>query len=672
MPYDMSNLLTQSGAHLHPVRSRRIRALTGAMTVALSLLGLTSLLTYAQPSADPRAPFLDALGEFSLALNGTYGDEGPRLSSALDRMAQALSQWDSTIEGYESAMAVEITGAQPALAARMRVELGIVYLDRGRVSDALEEFAAARRLDPPQLGPPLFEALVYDQLLHEPDRAGEALRAAARLASRTPVVSYLFARHLRNSGDDGAREALGRFVTDLDAAAEGVVRFIRLGLVPETPGLEPFFPPVRYAEGFAALHQWDLAGALSRFRQALASDPLSVDASASGAARPRAAVAFRDGLVADARTALAESIAQSPERAETYRLLGLVEMADGRYEQAITALRRAVTMNGDDERARLALADALGRHSQPEEAVAVLEDTLVVMPGSGRARYALGLLHREQGRYVEARAALEEAVSRGPLVGLNSLYQTIGAVRRAQLDLEGAVDALTARVDLVPNDARARQDLGDIHFLLADNDAAVAEFMIAARLAPSSAAAHTALAQVYLRQARFLEAADAALRALRIDARDREARYVYGTALVRLGRSEEGTRELETFQRLQAEDADARSRVLELGRLRREASVATASGDHATAVGLLRQVLVYDPRAAATHLDLGLALMKTAQFAEALERLATAAALAAPIDVHLHLAEAYAALGRTEDSGRARSEYESLKRDAIRRDGASR
>jgi Flp pilus assembly protein TadD len=64
--------------------------------------------------------------------------------------------------------------------------------------------------------------------------------------------------------------------------------------------------------------------------------------------------------------------------------------------------------------------------------------------------------------------------------------------------------------------------------------------------------------------------------------------------------------------------------------------------------------------------------MKNTQFGEAVERLTTAAALAAPIDVHLHLAEAYAALGRTEDSGRARNEYESLKRDAIRRDGASR
>ena len=36
--------------------------------------------------AQPR-PFLDALSEFTAATAGTYGDEGPRVVPALDRMA---------------------------------------------------------------------------------------------------------------------------------------------------------------------------------------------------------------------------------------------------------------------------------------------------------------------------------------------------------------------------------------------------------------------------------------------------------------------------------------------------------------------------------------------------------------------------------------------------------
>ena len=59
---------------------------------------LVALAPSSRPAAqasDPRGDFLNALGQFSLALDGTYGDEGQRLSRALDAMAAALSQWDA-------------------------------------------------------------------------------------------------------------------------------------------------------------------------------------------------------------------------------------------------------------------------------------------------------------------------------------------------------------------------------------------------------------------------------------------------------------------------------------------------------------------------------------------------------------------------------------------------
>jgi len=57
---------------------------------------LVALAPSSRPAAqgsDPRGDFLNALGRFSLALDGAYGDEGRQLSSALDAMAAALSQW---------------------------------------------------------------------------------------------------------------------------------------------------------------------------------------------------------------------------------------------------------------------------------------------------------------------------------------------------------------------------------------------------------------------------------------------------------------------------------------------------------------------------------------------------------------------------------------------------
>ena len=127
---------------------------------ALLACGLVALITSSPvegQTSDPRSDFLNALGQFSLALDGTYGDEGQRLSTALDSMAAASSQWDALIQSRERAMAADIGSADPKLAARMHVALGGLYLDRLRVSDALEEFAAARTSDPTRSEVPLLQ-----------------------------------------------------------------------------------------------------------------------------------------------------------------------------------------------------------------------------------------------------------------------------------------------------------------------------------------------------------------------------------------------------------------------------------------------------------------------------------------------------------------------------------
>ena len=115
-------------------------------------------------TADPRGDFLSALGRFSLALDGTYGDEGQRLSNALDAMSAALSQWDAMIQSRERAMVADIAGADPKLAARMHLAVGGLYLDRLRAADAARELAAARVSDPARPEVPLFQWLVHAHL----------------------------------------------------------------------------------------------------------------------------------------------------------------------------------------------------------------------------------------------------------------------------------------------------------------------------------------------------------------------------------------------------------------------------------------------------------------------------------------------------------------------------
>ncbi len=113
------------------------RSVVGLLTLLLSIPGPA-----AAQVADPKSAFVDAFTQFSFALEGAHGDEGARILSSLDALDQGLTQWDAAIRGYEAAVAGQPKDADPKLAGLAHMALGGIYLDRGRVADALREFPA--------------------------------------------------------------------------------------------------------------------------------------------------------------------------------------------------------------------------------------------------------------------------------------------------------------------------------------------------------------------------------------------------------------------------------------------------------------------------------------------------------------------------------------------------
>jgi tetratricopeptide (TPR) repeat protein len=629
---------------------------------------------------DPKTDFVQSLARFSLGLEGAYGDEGGIIRSSLDSMNQALERWDTGIRTFETAMASEVIGAEPQVAARMHAALGGIYLDRSRVADALREFVAATELDPSRAEVFALQGLAYSHpLVNDPAAATRAFQRASALDRRDPLNAYILARHLMKVGDlTEARQALHLFEEreSLRAAEQGRAAvsspFIRLGLAREQAEVEPFFPPALYAEGFALLQRGDYARAIVQFREAATRDPLNLDPVETKQAMGQAATAFRGGLVQVAVQHLEAAIKVAPTRAEPHRILGRVYLANQQYDNSINELRTAVRLSPDDERARLVLADALVNSNRYPEAEQALGETIENIPASGQARYSLGRLYQRQGLYPQALAEFGKAVTFGPLLGLNGLYRTIGALNVDQQNFDAAIDAYTRRVDVHPNDAAAHHDLGRTYARLGRHDEARAEFEVVLMLSPSHVEAYAALAQVHFTDGQYAEAAEAARRALTLDPAHQQARYALATSLMRLGKSDEGRQELEVFQRLQTEAAAVRTRQIELDGLRGDAVVSSANGDYEKAVALLRKALDLKPDAASSHLDLGSALAKAGHHAEAIERFKSAVILSAGFDVHLKLAESYAALGQLEESRREQATYERLKQESLARAGASR
>jgi tetratricopeptide (TPR) repeat protein len=595
--------------------------------------------------------FVATIRQFAEALAGTYGDEGPGLSSALASAHRTLTQWDDAIRAYEMALSGMTEDAG------LHVALGTVYLDRHRIDDALRELGAAGRLDPRRADVPSLMALAYGAENRSAE-AAEALRKASTLDGGDPITVYRLAQQLIASGGrEAASQALRAFQESEWKRAKSrrgtgaVAPFERVNLLRQVAGAAPIFPLRLYRPGFALLLAGNYAPALAEFTRAAAVDPLAAAAGNGEPAVdvPRMAASLRRGTLQSAIGELETAMGRAPDRSEIRRVLGVAYWADGQFEKSAVQFGEATRLAPQDERARIGLADVLIEAGRVADAEQALVSAIQAVPDSGQAHHRLGQLYQTRSLLPQAVREFETAARLDPLVGLDSLYLTIGGLHASQADFDGAVDAYVKRIDANPNHADAHKALGDIYFLQGRHDEALAEFAVTLLIDPRSSGALAGAGQVYLRLGRFAEALDASKQALALDARLKDARYALAMSLLRLGKTDDGQRELDVFQRMQAEVMANAQRQSELNATLRDAARSLESGEFAAAATQLRKALTYDANSAGVNRDLGLALIKAGQFEPAIQALDRAAQLSDSAGVHELLASAYNALGRTAD-----------------------
>src|SRR5262245_45107253 len=169
----------------------------------LLALGLTATPV---PASAQQAAFAQALFELTGALEGTYGDEGPQVRPAIDRMSSALAQWDREIE---TAAAQVRTAPRDAISVERRVSLARMYADRGRFADALSELDAASTVPPQRSDVLVLRGLV----LHAAGKPAEAIaayRAAQVTEPGNPATAYYLFHEASITGDtEEARRAAG-------------------------------------------------------------------------------------------------------------------------------------------------------------------------------------------------------------------------------------------------------------------------------------------------------------------------------------------------------------------------------------------------------------------------------------------------------------------------------
>jgi tetratricopeptide (TPR) repeat protein len=602
---------------------------------------------------DIKNQFVATIRQFVEALAGAYGDEGPRISAALASTERALTQWDDAIRVYETALSGMTEDAE------LHVALGTVYLDRHRIDDALRELGAAGRLDPRRADVPGLMALAYGAADKHAEAAA-ALRTASALDDGDPLTVYRQGQHLIASGQgEAASQAMRAFQESEWKRAKArrttgpVAPFERVGLLRQVAAAAPIFPLHPYRQGFALLLAGNYAPALAQFTRAALADPLA--ASAAGSGTPvmdvfRMAASLRRGELQSTIGELEAAAAGAPERSEVHRILGVAYWADGQFEKSAAQFSDAIGLAPLDERSRIGLANVLAEAGRMAEAEQALAAAIQAIPDSGQAHYRLGQLYQTRSLLPEAVREFEAAASLDPLVGLDSLYLTIGGLHANQANFDRAVAAYVKRIDVNPNNADAHKALGDIYSLQGRHDEALAEFAVALLIDPRNSGALAGAGQVYLRLGRFEEALDASKQALALDARLKDARYALAMSLLRLGRAEEGRRELDVFQRMQAEVMANTQRQSELNAVLRNAARSLESGEFAAAAAQLRKALTFDANLPGVNRDLGLALTRAGQFEQAIPVLEKAAQLSDSAGTRELLATAYNAVGKTADA----------------------
>jgi tetratricopeptide (TPR) repeat protein len=544
-----------------------------------------------------------------------------------------------------------------------------MWLDRQRPGEALRELEAIERSggrDGDRSDVQVLRALALGAL-NRPADAIRSWRRAVASDSGNAAAFYLLVQYqmrvARPEDVADARRGLERAVQRRRVTREGdgaFAPFQRIDLLRQASGVAPIFPYARYASAFDALRGGDYGAAVAKLRAAVAGDPMVRTAPATRAVIARAASLVKQDAV-DAAIEQLRPVADASPDAEVHRLLGLLYSLTGEQGRSIERLRRAMALEPADERALVRLVDVLVSERRFAEAGRELTASPV---RSGPIAYRRAQLYQRQSLLNEAAKAMQESESFGPVIGRDYFYQSWGSLLVNQADFDGAISAYARRIEVNPNSAEAHRQIAEIDILQGRHDEALTELAVATWLDPRDAKAHAAAGQVYARLSKYPEAIDALTRALSLDGSLREARYALGTVLIRVGRGDEGRAALETFGRQQAEAEAQGRREFELDALRRQAAKQSLAGEGAQSIAVLQQVLTLDPGSSRSHRDLGVALLRSRQTADAIPHLERAQQLEETADGFALLAEAYAAAGNADAAARMRTAYVESKRRA--------
>lgn len=355
---------------------------------------------------------------------------------------------------------------------------------------------------------------------------------------------------------------------------------------------------------------------------------------------------------------LQEAVVLNGRDASARRFLGMAYSMDGQYERAIDEYERAILLSPGDELLYLEAADVFFAAGMGSDAESLLNRAVELFPASGQAHLGLARLHVEAGSLREALIEFQRGLDSGQELPFEVVYKTMGDIHYDLIEFEPALEYYDRALAVDPENVDTFLAKGDLYLSRNDAEAAGAAYARAAALDPARSDAHHGLAETALRRGDVEGALAASERVLELDPEFRPAAYIRGQALVRLGRTEEGRRQIEAYQEAQAAAIAEEQRVRDVMARNQNALAQLDAGENAEAIAGLREAIALHPNEALLYGNLAAIQSRTGLHQDAAETYLEIIALGlGDALTHLRLAREYDRIGNADASGQHRAIY---------------
>ena len=242
----------------------------------------------------------------------------------------------------------------------------------------------------------------------------------------------------------------------------------------------------------------------------------------------KASEAMKRGDLNTASDGFEAVIKASPNFAPAYFNLGLVREEQGRFEEAIPSLQKALSLKPGMHGASLFLGIAYYRLNRFESAISAVKKETLTYPKDASAWMWQGVIALAMDRPEDAATALDKAASIDP-ENVDILYH------RGQAHLLVSKNSYSKMFKADPKSWRVHQVLAQANSEADRSIDAIAEYQEAIKLAPTQPGLHEELGSEYSSAAKPVEAEAAFRRELEIDPHNALARYKLGVLAIAQG-----------------------------------------------------------------------------------------------------------------------------------------